>query len=178
MIEPKIVELTEKRSQRDAKKADLAGLKKVQTPDQPAIDALEAEIRTLENEIIPLSSAEKAWNLMKTGVTDLTTAFDAFEKALTTATGEKPAPIETLTTVDLLKSTAEAGLLQLSIPSQGAEINVSKSVWSHARISYMGGSVCVFFWLDHDGILKGAGSIETIESDTFKVNNGPAGTGG
>ncbi len=172
IVKKPLAELAKLRKKLAAKKAELAQLRKAEHPDKPKIDAVNREIDDLEDQIVPFANIETAWNRLKRDFDTLLTGYDQYRKAVTESTGDKPAPIESLAIVDVIKGESLANRLHLDIASQGGEIHITKSVWSSGRISYLGGSVCVYFWIDEAGTLKGAQSIPLWEGKSFKASKG------
>ncbi len=101
------------------------------------------------------------------------TAFDSFMNALGTApaAGGK-SPLEMVAAVDLVRGNENALLLYLDIASQGAELHISKSAWRSGRVSYIGGSVAVFFLVDQKGLVKMAGSMPRSATSSFEGREG------
>ena len=146
---------------RDAAKDALAKLKKDKAP---AAEIAEAGVI--------LRQAEAALDQLtadKTRFEAAVNGFNAFVDALSTApTGGGKTPLEAVAIVDLMRSDSGARLLYLDIPSQGAEIQVVESFWSSANISYIGGSVVVYFLLDQTGSVLVSGTIPRHGAASFK----------
>lgn len=134
-----------------APKADIEAAKK-------SLDAEQATVTELTNR--------------KTRFESVITAFNAFFNALTTAPAEgAKSPLETVAVVDLVRAHSEALLLYVDVPSQGAEIHVAEGVFK-SQISYVGGSVAVYFLVDQKGKVLAAGSLPYNESASFKGKEG------
>ena len=172
IVKEPLAELSKLRKRLAAKKAELAELKKAKPPDQAKIDTAKREIEDLEDQIVPFANIETMWKRVAKDFDTLLTGYDQYRKAVTEASKDKPAPIESLAIVDVIKGESQASRLHLDIASQGAEIQITKSVWSSGRISYLGGSVCVYFWIDAAGELKGSRSIRLWEGKSFKARKG------
>ncbi|GAB4114147.1 MAG: hypothetical protein Tsb0027_02330 [Wenzhouxiangellaceae bacterium] len=146
-------------------------------------DGAKAEWEKLKNDKAPaeqIARAKKALDAENTKLTQLNqrvtrfetviTAFDAFFTAVSTAsTPGAKSPLETVAVVDLVRSHEDTLLLYLDIPSGGAEIHITDSVWSSGRLSYIGGSVAVFFLVDQKGKVLAAGSLPRSKAASFKV---------
>ena len=48
--------------------------------------------------------------------------------------------------------------LYVGIAGQGGEVQITKSIWTGGRISYIGGSTSVYFLTDGAGVLYAAGA--------------------
>ena len=146
---------------RDKLKKEKAALEKKKPVDAKAIAAKQAKIKkaegavsTIEKDcrVVYAQSAEKQ-------IPATIKAYDGVVKALTTApkAGEK-APLEQLSLIDALRTHDDGFYLYLSIVGQGGEVEITKSIWTGGRISYIGGSTSVFFLTDKDGNVSAAGT--------------------
>ena len=171
-LKPTLDDLQKKRKERDAKKATLEKLRKADTPDQEAIDRVIIEIKALNDQIEPLEKLEDRWKKLADEFDTLLAGYSEYEKTLTEGSLEKPSPVEALAIVDIIQSKSDAHRLFVGIVSHGAEIHITKSVWSGGRISYLGGSVCLYFWIDAEGIYQGSDSIPLWEGKSMKTKNG------
>ena len=171
-MQPYLDDLKKKRDALKKASAALAKLEGASPRDEDAIRQARDSVASLEDAILPLAALEKAWTDL-TGETDLVIgAFNEYYKALTEGTAEKPSPVETLAVVDLIDSAKGAHRLHIDIVSDGAEIHVTKSIWSSGRIHYLGGSVSSFFWFDGDGNYQNSGIIPLWERESFKASRG------
>lgn len=166
----RLEKLTKKLASKEAEKAKLEG-----TGDDPAkVAALEQEIQQLTEERLPLSRRAARWKEITEQFDPLIQAFDALDSTLTTRpSGEGQAPLEAVATIDVIKGQTPAPwLLYLEVVSQGAEIEITKSMWSSGRISYIGGSVVAYFLLDGDGKLISSGALPRHLASSFKGRRG------
>ena len=173
LVKGTLSQLARTRKELAEKKAELADLSKEDPPDKNKIAAVRAEIDGLEDELVPLEIVEGDWTRLKGDIDALVTGYDLYRTAVTESTKEKPAPIESLAIVDVIRDNRDAHRLHLEIASKGAEIHLTKSAWTSGRISYVGGSVVVYFWIDGEGALKGSDSLPLWEGSSFKARNGP-----
>ncbi len=161
-VERRVAKATE---DRDVAKDALAKLKKDKTP-AAKINEAAVRLRRAETALDQLTADRTRFEAAVNG-------FEAFVDALSTApTGGGKTPLEAVAIVDLMRSDSDARLLYLDIPSQGAEIQVVESVWRSARISYIGGSVVVYFLLDQTGAVLDSGSIPRHGAASFKGLDG------
>ncbi len=172
LVKPHLATLAEKRAELAKKEAELAELKKATPVDQPKVKKVRQEIEDLENQAQPLKNIKSDWDLLSGEVDGLVAAFDQYRSALTESTAERPAPIESLTIVDVIRAEPNAHRLHLDIASQGAEVHVTKSAWSSGRVSYIGGTVCVYFWIDPQDALQYSDSIPIWRGSSFKASKG------
>jgi hypothetical protein len=85
--------------------------------------------------------------------------FDDLVKSVATPPNEgEKAPIELLSQIDSIRANPDDLFLFLSIVGQGGEVQITKSIWTGGRISYIGGSTAVYFVTDKNGTLTTAGS--------------------
>ncbi|MEM1177084.1 MAG: hypothetical protein AAGM22_01970 [Acidobacteriota bacterium] len=168
-IEPRLRAIKRRAGQtkkdRDVAKANLDNLKKAKAEANQVVQARGA--LKLAEEALAAVQADQL--RLEAAVTGFTNMVDALSSA---PAGGGKSPLETVATVDLMRSDKNALLLYLDIPSQGAEIEIVDSVWSSARISYIGGSVVVFFLLDQDGSILASGSIPRHGASSFKGTDG------
>ena len=135
-----------------------------------AEDAVKAAKRALDRAQAPVRRLTGVVTEFET----LITAFDTLQTALTTApTGGGKTPLETVAVVDIVRGTQDALVLYVDVVSSGGEVHITKSVWSSGRISYVGGSVAVYFLVDGAGELKASGSVPLHDASSFKGRKGP-----
>lgn len=81
-------------------------------------------------------------------------AVDGFLASLVTpAASGQPSPIESITTVDVIKRHEDAMLLYVDVVDSGGEVHVSKSIWTGGKVSYVGGNTSVYFLTNSTGML-------------------------
>ncbi len=146
---------------RSKKKAEKAALEAKKPVDAAAVAAKQAEIKKAD-EAVKKHEDDKAFMYAQSAekkIPAVIKLYDDLVKALTTApkSGEK-APLERLAQLDLLRAYPDAFFLYVSIVGQGGEVQVTNSIWTGGRISYIGGSTSVFFLTDKDGRVAAAGS--------------------
>ncbi len=150
---------------RDQKKAIWEKLKKDKAPAE--------EIEGAKKAFDSAAATVVEWTRKVTRFETVITAFDAFVNALSTApTAGAKTPLETVAVVDLVRGDENALLLYLDIPSQGAEIHITKSAWRSGRVSYIGGSVAVFFLVNQKGEVLAAASLPRSAAASFQGKKG------
>lgn len=172
LVKKPLASLAEKRKALKALQGELAKLEKATNKDNAKIAARNAEIDALEDEIQPLTNLERVWKGNAADFDALLAAWKEYEKVITVGSSDKAAPIESLALVDLIEAIDGAHRLHVDIVSDGAEVHITKSIWSSGRISYVGGSVCVFFWVDDKGKIKKSDSISLWKAKSFKARKG------
>ncbi|MCP4900757.1 MAG: hypothetical protein GY906_27650 [bacterium] len=171
-VEAEKVAITKLREEAKMLEAEIEKEEKAPTPDQTRINDRKARLGDVNGEIGIKQRIVNEWKSLASAIEDLIAAFDAYEKALTTGTNEKPSPIKSLAVIDSLKNDQDARVLSLSIPCQGSDIQVMKSMWS-SRVLYVGGSVSVFFLVDQSGVVEVSGTLPNWKSESFKLSKGP-----
>jgi hypothetical protein len=83
-----------------------------------------------------------------------------------------PAPLQTLSYIDKLKAYPNDVFLSVSIAGQGGEVEITKSIWTGGRISYIGGATAVYFLSSASGELIGAGTFSSYKKAAYGTRRG------
>jgi hypothetical protein len=158
-----------------AKREELAKVKE-KDPKDPRIPGLENDVQDLDQRRADQARKVAAWKRATDEIDPLIQEFNALETTLTSRpTGQAQSPLEAVATVDVIRSQgAQAKVLYVSVVSQGAEVEITKTAWTSGRISYIGGSVVSFFLVSggENGKLEASGMIPAHLSDSFKGSIG------
>lgn len=92
---------------------------------------------------------------------------DEFLKTLTTLNDVGKTPLQTVATIDQLKSSGNNYLLFADIASQGGELQMTKSSWS-GTVGYLGGAIVTYMLIDNQGRVIGAGQYKSIKAKSKK----------
>jgi hypothetical protein len=171
LLKPYLDDLAKLGKTLDAKTADLEKLKAATSSDRESVKRATEEVEELETQLQPLADLETFWKRLATDFDALLSGYDEYQKTLTEGSVGKPSVVETLAVVDVIQSQERAHRLLVGIVSQGAEIHVTTGVW-FGRISYVGGSVCIYFWIDPDGVCRGSDSITLWRGKSVKARHG------
>lgn len=159
------------------KKAGLAKAKAVLAKDKTN-QQLKAGVQSLEGEVASFEQARKEWQGLDTRFAALIDGAAAMVDAVTGRPKGAQSPLEVVAAVDLLHQHTDAMVLFIDIASQGAEIEVTKSVWGSGRISYIGGMVLTYILLDKNGGYVTSGTVKAHLAESFKGKRGPQRLGG
>lgn len=134
-----------------------------------------AQVRTkfhdadvLRNEI---KADEEKW---KKAAADfkLLDAFDAFAAKLTAApAGGAASPLESVATIDWMREDPDARLLYVKVVSQGGDVETTEGTFRKGKITFLAGTVVVFFLLDGNGVLLASGTVAKRETERFKSDD-------
>ncbi len=165
LLEAARPQLAQATQDRDEKKERWEKLKKDKAPA--------AQIEEAKKAFDAAAIKVADWTRRVTRFETVIAAFDTFVNALSTApaAGAKT-PLETVAVVDLVRGDENSLLLYLDIASQGAEIHITKSAWRSGRVSYIGGSVAVFFLVNQKGEVQAAAALPRSAAASFKGKEG------
>jgi hypothetical protein len=172
-IAPDPVRLEQLTTQLTAKRAELAELRKAGAP-AATIQVVTQEAQRIETDRVREATRIDRWKRATDEIDPVLQEFTALETTLTSRpAGQAQSPLEAVAGVDVIRSLGGNGkTLLVSIESQGAEIEVTKTAWTSGRISYIGGSVVSFFLLDDKGTLQAAGTIPQHRAASFRGAKG------
>lgn len=146
--------------------------------NESEIAKLDTQIAAAKQEIAVKNLEEnaEAWQRAKTEFDAAFKAADAtFETLSSPPEKGQKSPLEVVALIDTIKSVCGAHVLYLSIASQGGEVEVTTSIWTGGRVSYIGGSVTVFYVTDLDGGLKAAGTLPQFARGIYGTRGGVKG---
>ena len=107
----------------------------------------------------------------------LSTAYETYRNAITQDAGNNPAPLFTLALVDQINARESAQRLHLEIVSIGSEMHVEKRPLRPTRISYIGGSVCLYVHFGADDKVLGSGTVQVWQARSFRPRRSDTLTG-
>ena len=143
------------------KKSELAALQKKKPVDAAAVAKLKREIEARSTQIKLLNDSPET-KYVRAAEMEIPKAIEGYESLVTTLVqprneGEK-APLERLSDVDALRADRDALYLIVNVVGQGGEVEITKSIWTGGRISYIGGSTTMFFLVDSGGTVSASGT--------------------
>jgi hypothetical protein len=100
--------------------------------------------------------------------------FDALmETILTPSEADQKSPLEVVALIDSIRAKKDNPLLLFaSIVSQGGDVEITTSVWTGGRVSFIGGSVTVFFVTDSKGNLQASDTLPQFQRALYNVRTG------
>jgi hypothetical protein len=158
--------------------SDKEKLEAAKPQDAAKIAEVTQQLETMQAQLTDCAcvNGNESWTKVNTDFTAAFKAVDALLEGVTTPPekGQKSV-YEVVAPIDAIKSAgSNPKLLFLSILSQGGEMEVTTSVWTGGRISFIGGSVAVFYATGPCGDLLASGTLSQSRRAKYGTRRGVA----
>jgi hypothetical protein len=151
----------------DEKRALQEKLSKIEKAHQERMDKLKGDAKAVE-------AVRQQWTEISEQFAEAFKTFDALmETILTPPDADKKSPLEVVALIDSIRAKKDDPLLLFaSIVSQGGDVEITTSVWTGGRVSFIGGSVTVFFVTDSKGNLQASDTLPQFQRALYNVRTG------